>query len=173
MNKQIALFRGINVGGHNILKMNELKSLLESLGLNNVKSYIQSGNIVFDSQATGLEETIKIKVNDAFNIDVNLLLLTSTQLQNLVDESPYKHKESKSQHFFFLKSPPSTIDLSKLESIQADDESFLLTDKVLYLYAPSGIGRSKIASKVEKILDVTITARNRNTVNRILQMCVT
>ncbi|MCO4780792.1 MAG: DUF1697 domain-containing protein [Candidatus Cloacimonetes bacterium] len=171
MNRQIALFRGINVGGYNIIKMTELKSILESIGLENVRSYIQSGNVVFDSDLSNLEPVIQNKIKEAFNIECKVLLLDYLELKKLVDKSPYKNMDAKSQHFFFLKDSPNDIDLSKFESIKAIDEEFTVTDRVFYLLAPSGIGRSKLAAKVEKILGVVTTARNRNTINKILTMC--
>ncbi|PCJ19525.1 MAG: hypothetical protein COB02_07205 [Candidatus Cloacimonadota bacterium] len=139
MGRMIALFRGVNVGGNNLLKMADLRTLLEGLGLKNVKTYIQSGNVVFDSDLDNLEELISTKVNDVYYFSPKILLLTNLDLQKCLDENPFKDRDVKSQHFFFLKAPPKDVDLSLLKSIQANDEEFKLTNKVFYLFTPNGI----------------------------------
>ena len=173
MNTIIALFRGINVGGKNIIRMFELKQILEDQGLKNIKTYIQSGNVVFQTKnekLPKLEKEIRIAINKKFGFEPRILFLKQSELKAIIDANPFDAEDSKSQHFFFLDSVPTNIDVSKLNSIKSDTEKYVLDGKVFYLFAPDGIGRSKLASRVEKLLGVATTARNKNTVERILHL---
>lgn len=173
MNTYIALFRGINVGGKHILPMKELTSILEETGCKDVRTYIQSGNIVFwndKKQRSELTREIGSCILERFGFEPKVLILEPTELQDAVDNNPYKVGEGKSLHFYFLDSPPEQPDLERLNSLKAPAEKFTLNKKVFYLYAPDGIGRSKLAANVEQAIGVTATARNWNTVNTLLAM---
>ena len=93
-----------------------------------------------------------------------------SELQEIIDANPFEGKDSKSQHFFFLDSNPINPDLTSIEFLKSNSEEYKLINRVFYLFAPDGIGRSKLASKVERLLGVPTTARNRNTVNKLLLM---
>ncbi len=173
MDTVIALFRGINVGGNNILPMRELKWLLEKLELRNVKTYIQSGNVVFQTEKKMFGELAKeigVAIKTNFGFEPKILFLKHSELKEIIDVNPFEGEDVKSQHFFFLSSTPTNPDLTIFESIKSDTEKYKLINRVFYLFAPDGIGRSKMALKVERILGVTTTARNRNTVNKLLLM---
>ncbi|GJM42517.1 MAG: hypothetical protein DHS20C20_27990 [Ardenticatenaceae bacterium] len=171
----IALLRGINVGGHNKLPMRELVQLLESLGLANVKTYIQSGNVVFQSERTdlpALSNEIGTAVQESHGFTPRVLLLSLADLQTAVSQNPFPATDDqhKTLHFYFLESAPPDPDLAKLEAAKSESEQFKLIDRVFYLYAPEGIGRSKLAEKVERALGVAATARNWRTVGKIIGM---
>ncbi len=175
MKEWIALFRGINVGGKNIAPMAELRDALGSLDLHNVRTYIQSGNAVFESRAksaTALAGKIGKRMESRFGFQPDLLLLTRADLEQAVACNPFPGAvdEPKSLHFSFLKQVPNQPKLDVLERLKADSESFALTDKVFYLHAPDGIGRSKLAAKVEHSLGVAATGRNYRTVAKLLEM---
>jgi len=173
MNRYIALFRGINVGGHNSLPMKELIAIMTSKGYANIQTYIQSGNIVFDSEQAerqAISEDISQGIFDAKGFKPKVLLLDAQQWQQAIVYNPFTVTEGKQLHFFFLETPPQQPDLAKLDSVKTDTEQYLLTDKVFYLYAPDGIGRSKLADLVGKALGVVVTARNWNTVNKLSTM---
>lgn len=173
MNTYIALFRGINVGGKNILPMKALVKIFEDIGCWNVKTYIQSGNVVFQIESVKSNEIagkIGLEVSEQYQFQPKVLLLESTELYNAVKNNPFETENGKALHFFFLESPPKTPDLEKLASIKSDSEEFTLKQNVFYLYAPDGIGRSKLAAKIEKYLDVPVTARNWNTVSKLVSM---
>jgi uncharacterized protein (DUF1697 family) len=91
-------------------------------------------------------------------------------LQDAIDNNPFKTKEGKILHFFFLESHPHKPDLDSLKAVKSKSEEFELKKNIFYLYAPDGIGRSTLAAKVEKSLGVAVTARNWNTVNRLTSM---
>ncbi len=171
----IALFRGINVGGHNILPMKELVSLLEGMGLRNVQAYIQSGNAVFQSKTSDeqkLSHAIKTAIGKSRGFTPEVLILSMRELQEAITSNPFPESESepKTMHLFFLASAPADPDLERLEAVKNPSERFRLINTVLYLHAPDGIGRSRIAANAEKALGVTLTARNWRSVVKIMSM---
>ena len=175
MHTMIALFRGINVGGNNKLRMADLSDLLAELGLRQVRTYIQSGNVVFqsdDQNLTDLSQQISRKVGDRYGFTPYVLLLDPQALTEAAAKNPFPagEAEPKSLHLFFLASIPTEPDLAALESIKIPTEQFKLMGKVFYLHAPDGVGRSKLAAKAEKLLGVEVTARNWNTVVKLIAM---
>ncbi|MBT5876294.1 MAG: DUF1697 domain-containing protein [Candidatus Latescibacteria bacterium] len=175
METWIALLRGINVGGHNILPMAKLKDDLESLNLKNVRTYIQSGNIVFEStikDASILSEKITRSIEDQHGFRPQLLLLSYENLLTAIESNPFPEAVSdpKTLHFFFLANQASDPDTEALEDIKAPTERYQLSESVFYLHAPEGIGRSKLAAKAEKHLGVVVTARNYRTVDKLRSM---
>jgi uncharacterized protein (DUF1697 family) len=173
MKTYIALFRGINVGGNNVLPMKELVTVLESVGAQNVKTYIQSGNAVFQSRETNaslLSNTISAAVKKSHDFEPQVLLLELEEMEKTVGSNPFPEAESdpKTLHVHFLASVPKNPDFDALESIKSDRERFVLKDGVFYLHAPNGIGRSKLAANAEKLLGVPMTARNWRTVRKIM-----
>jgi uncharacterized protein (DUF1697 family) len=175
MDKYIALFRGINVGGNNILPMTELVKVLEDLGLSHIKTYIQSGNVVFQSKIVNsaeLSQKICAAIEERYGFVIQVLILDVNELENAIASNPFleAQAEPNTLHFFFLSSLPNNPNLKALESVKKDSEQFKLIDKVFYLYAPEGVGRSKLAMKVEKMVGMAVTARNCQTVSKILEM---
>ncbi len=175
MDTIIALLRGINVGGHNKLPMRDLKTLLKGLGLANVQTYIQSGNVVLQSDHSdlpALAQEIGAAIGESHGFEPQILLLRLVDLQTAVSQNPFPAAEEnhKTLHFYFLEHIPPNPDLALLEAIKSDSEQFTLIDSVFYLYAPDGIGRSKLAAKVERAMGVAATARNWRTVSKVLAM---
>lgn len=171
----IALFRGINVGGKNILPMKELVSDLESLKLKNVRTYIQSGNVVFQSarKPSGtLGDRIAAAIESRRDFRPHVMLLAVDELERAIAANPFPDAEAepKSLHLFFLSSRPTDPDVASLRKAKADSERFQLTDGVFYLHAPDGIGRSKLAANAERYLCVPATARNWRTVQKLWEM---
>lgn len=169
--KYIALLRGINVGGRNSLPMKELITILEALGLENIQTYIQSGNVVFTGKKQkDLTTKITTAIEKAKGFAPHVLLLSENELKKAVSNNPFDTSDGKALHFSFLDRAPSNPDIESLAAVQTKNESFLLEGKVFYLHAPDGIGRSKLASKVEKAMGVPVTARNWNTIDQLLTM---
>ena len=171
MKTYIALFRGINVGGKNTLKMKDLISLMEALGAYNVQTYIQSGNAVFQSlkERTQLSEQISLSIQKQFGFAPLILVLDQAEFEKAISENPFPEGESNpsSLHLGFLARPPVHPNLAELDRLKSESEQYHLADRVFYLYAPDGIGRSKLAAKSEKLLGVPMTDRNWNTVMKI------
>ena len=175
MNTYIGLLRGINVGGNNKLPMKELVTVLEELGLQQVKTYIQSGNVIFQSDRTDkaeLSAEISSAISRSHGFAPAILLFEIDQLQAAMRANPFPEGESapKSLHLFFMDPAPQDPDLDALQALKAESERFVLIDKVLYLHAPEGIGRSKLAEKFGRGWRVNITARNWRTVCKIMEM---
>lgn len=171
----IALLRGINVGGHHKLRMQDLVELLESLGLKNVKTYIQSGNVVFQEEQTdtaALSEKISAAIEARRGFKPQTFILDIDTFQTAMAANPFPEAETapKTLHLFFLDAVPKNPDMSTLEAVKKENEQYQLIDNVFYLHAPEGIGRSKLVDKVGKGWDVTVTARNWRTVNKVMEM---
>lgn len=171
MNTYIALLRGINVGGKNILKMKDLVALLEELGAKQVKTYIQSGNVVFQSmeEPSQLSEKISQVIQQRFGFAPQVLLLSQTEFEKAISNNPFSQAESlpKTLHLGFMVHKPQNPQLHELEQLKSSGEEFLLKGKVFYLHAPEGIGRSKLVEKIEKHLGVPMTMRNWNTISKL------
>jgi len=168
MNTYIMLFRGINVGGRNLLPMKELVSLLEAEGFENVKTYIQSGNVLIDAHEKP-DDRVRLAIQSKYGFSPNIMILEKAEFETMVKDSPFTSDIGKTVHFFFCAKKP-TPDWEKLRQLATTTERFELKGHVFYLHAPDGIGRSKLASKAEACLGVSTTARNLNTVSKILQL---
>lgn len=174
MKTYIALLRGINVGGKNKLLMKDLISILSGMGYEDIRTYIQSGNVVFrnkeEQQAGKMAEDISSLIMENHGFKPEVLVLELSELREAIKSNPFSVDDGKALHFFFLGSEPENPDMERLFSLRSDSEEFRLCKKVFYLYAPDGIGRSKLAAKVEQSLRVPVTARNLNTVSKLFSM---
>ena len=175
MIRWIALFRGINVGGNNKLPMADLRELAAELGFEEPKTYIQSGNLVLGSDekdAEKLEAMLAGAVEKRFGFHPCIVMRNVEQFQAALDANPYaaKVKEGKELHLYFLDGPADKYDEAVIRELAAESEEFTLKDGIFYLYAPEGIGRSKLAEKLPKYLPKRHTARNLNSVRAILDL---
>jgi uncharacterized protein (DUF1697 family) len=175
MPRWIALFRGINVGGNNLLPMKELVRHLEALKLKHVRTYIQSGNVVFDTNeknAKSLAKKIKERIEREHGFGPEVLLISREELQKAIQANPFPHAVSdpKSLHFFFLEKPAAKAKIQALDLAKAPTESCVLKGSMFFLHAPEGVGRSKLAATAERHLGVAVTARNYRTVEKIAEM---
>lgn len=170
MKTWIALIRGINVGGRNKVPMRDLIKLMEGNGFSNVRTYIQSGNVVFDKSAQSGDK-ISDLIEKGFGFRPAVFILSAEDLKIAAMNNPYDPDQGKAVHFFFCDSVPDKVDYELLETLRTGSEEYKLVDKVFYLHAPDGIGRSKLAEKMDRAFKgVTMTARNLNTINKLLDM---
>jgi len=174
MTIHVALFRGINVGGKHILPMQDLRDLLAELGCEDIQTYIQSGNAVFSASADpkSLSAQITRTVEERFGFAPQVLLLTVERFAAIASANPYPEAEAipKFLHVWFLTEKAGNPDIDAMNSIKAENERFTLTDDALYLHSPDGIGRSRLAGKVDRHLGVSTTARNWRTVRKLLDL---
>ncbi len=175
MNTWIALFRGINVGGHRKLPMKELVTELENLGLGDVATYIQSGNAIFrsvETEASVLAERIASAIQSSHGFQSRVMVLSLEEFRAAAAASPFPtaDAEAKNVHLYFLTEPTSNPDLDGMDGVKTDREEYVLAKKVLYLHTPDGLGKSKLAERVERSLGVQATARNWRSVTRILEI---
>lgn len=168
MSTYIVLFRGINVGGKNILPMKDLVATLEERKYKNIRTYIQSGNVVLQSQNKP-DRQISAIVQEKFGFSPEVLALEQAEFNAAVENNPYKSAEGKAMHFYFCKNRPK-LNTEKLEQLKTKSEKYHLAGKVFYLYAPDGIGRSKLVANIESCLGVPATGRNLNTVTQLHKM---
>ncbi len=175
MKTYIALLRGINVGGSNKLLMADLRALLAKMGLRNIKTYIQSGNVVFQSEETDVD-VLALEIGEAIEANhgftPRVLLLDAVAVRAAITANPFPEAETepKTLHLYFLAEQPQKPDVEMLEQLRSETEQFQLDDKVFYLHAPDGIGRSKLAERAERALGVPATARNWRTVSKVMDV---
>jgi uncharacterized protein (DUF1697 family) len=153
--------------------MKKLTEVLLSIGCTEVKTYIQTGNVLIEHREIN-QAKLSVKVAELvekhFGFKPQVLVLSLSEFTQAVRHNPFLNAElePKSLHLFFLSQAVQSVDLNDLFLLKKPSESFELVDQVFYLHAPEGIGRSKLAAKVEKYLGVPTTARNWNTVQKLL-----
>lgn len=175
MNTFVALLRGINVGGHSRLSMKDLVAAIERTGGHDVKTYIQSGNAVFESSKKDrikLSEQLACEIEKGRGFKPHVLVLGLDAIAAAIANNPFPEAEAepKNLHLGFLSSGPQNPNLAKLEDIRSQSERFRLIGSVFYLHAPDGVGRSRLAAASERLLGVPMTDRNWNTVCKLREM---
>lgn len=173
----IALLRGINVGGHKIIKMDQLRKALEGMGFADVATYVQSGNVVFKTSvkmAQGLSKKIEDMLLREFSMSVPVIVRTSEEIAAVLKNNPFLKEsgiETSRLHVTFLSHAPGKMAVKGLDSIAAGADRFLCCGQEIYLYCPNGLGRTKLSINLfEKMLSVGATTRNWNTVNELYKM---
>ncbi|MFZ1754251.1 MAG: DUF1697 domain-containing protein [Caldilineaceae bacterium] len=169
----ISLLRGINVGGNKKIRMADLKALYESLGFVNVASYVQSGNVIFETdaaQSPALAARIEAAILAHFGFDVTVLLRSSEELRRILDGNPFPGAEPKFLHVLFLAAAPDPALLETLTVPANRGEEWRLAGREMYLHYPNGSGRSKMTGAFfERALGLAASARNWNTVNALYE----
>ena len=177
MSVVISLLRGINVGGNRKIKMDALRDLYVSLDLRDVQTHVQSGNVVFRTKERNLARLTK-RIEDAieqtFGFHSNVIVRTRAELSDVIVRNPFAKRrgiEPAKLLVTFLGAVPAAEALQKLRGIKADPEELYFDGRELYIYFPNGAGRSKLPwASVEKLLNVPGTARNWNSVVKILEI---
>ncbi|WP_040948798.1 DUF1697 domain-containing protein [Gorillibacterium massiliense] len=174
MSNYIALLRGINVGGNTRMKMAELKLMMEQLGLSQVQTYIQSGNVVFQSEEE--EEPLRTKLEQGiaatFGMSVSVVLRTAAEWERMMLDCPYLSAEDSSAdnvQVALLPVEPPQKGIDKLKAVKAEHDDFRVNGRDIYLFLPQGVRDSKLAAALSK-LGVPATARNWNTVRKLADM---
>ena len=173
----ISMLRGINVGGHKKVPMETLRVMFQALGFEQVRTFIQSGNVVFQaakSNPSDLSVKIEKKILAEFGFPASVITRTPEELDKAIQNNPFM-KESRVEpakvHIAFLFQIPKTEAAKKLEALATQAEQVRHRGREVYLYYRDGMGRAKLTSAVlEKTLAVTATARNWNTVNKLCAM---
>jgi len=180
MEKYIAILRGINVSGKNILPMNDLRYLMEKEGFKNVQTYIQSGNILFAGKKashTKMAELIQSLIRERFKYEVPVIVFDSSYLAAIINKNPFlnsKNTQLDRLYVTFLSTEPKNENVNKLMTYSYSPDEFVLGDKSIYLHCPKGYGTSKLSNNFfESKLKVTATTRNWNTVNALVELSAT
>lgn len=178
METYIALLRGINVGGRNKIKMVDLKTSLLLLGLENVQTYIQSGNIIFNykkMESNEIEQLLKAAILESFELVVPVLVLTKKELEYAFLNNPFlkeKNIDPKTLHVTFLKDKPKQTLAKSLENPSKNNDQFIIHRKMAYVSCPNGYGKTKLTNGFfEKKLDQPSTTRNWNTITKLMALC--
>lgn len=175
MSTYIAILRGINVSGKNKILMLDLKAIFESMDFKNVKTYIQSGNVIFDAKsAKNLSDLIKDKINQKYSFNVPVIIRTVAEIDAILIQNPFlkqKNIELDKLHITFLAEQPTKENLDKINALQFEKDEFKVIGNEVYLHCPNGYGNTKLSNTFfENKLKVTATTRNWKTVNEILKL---
>lgn len=175
MKKYVAFLRGINVGGRNKIKMESLRNVFRSLGFEDVKSYINSGNVVFttrEADTRKLALSIAEVIVSEFSLSIFVMVRSIREIEEIIKNNPFKGKfEDKTLHIFFLdESLPEDKEIALLSN-NSEDERFAVEDREIYClmrvrFSDSLMGKNYISNK----LKVSATARNWRTVNKVLEL---
>ena len=172
----IALLRGVNVGGHNKISMETLREICASLKLRAPQTYIQSGNVVFGAPGVDLgklAQRIESAIEKRCGFRPSVILRTAADLRTVIDGNPFVRPsgfDPAKLAVFFLAAAPPPETISKVHAINVGSEELRLFGRELYVYFPDGQGRSKLPPVLDRTLKMPATARNWNTVTRLLAM---
>jgi uncharacterized protein (DUF1697 family) len=174
MKTYIVLLRGINVSGQKKIPMAELRALLAKAGLKNIKTYIQSGNVIFQSSETDKEKLatkIHNSIKSHFGFEVSILVLLPNELQQIFDDCPFPEKEKENSYFMMLYSAARKTLVNEISKLSYPNETFLITNNCVYFYCATGYGKAKFSNNFfERKLKVTATARNYKTMVKLLSL---
>jgi uncharacterized protein (DUF1697 family) len=175
METYVSFLRGVNMTGHNSIKMTDLKGLFVKIGLSDAETFIQSGNVIFsetgDIAPAALSVNIEQAILEKFNYIVPAMIRTRRELSNIISLNPYIGEtgfDPSKMAVIFLHDEPSDIQLQKAENIDYPPDRFKIIGKEIFIYCPNGFGRTKLYTNFfEKKMGVTGTARNWKTISTI------
>lgn len=173
---KIALLRGINVGGHRKVPMAELRQLMTDLGFDQVKTYIQSGNIIFNADTEDtvqLAEKIQKAILKHFGFEVPVICLTAATLQHAVKGNPFAIESTpiENLHLTFLSKTPEESRATALKAMNYAPDQFRYQNAWIYLNIPGKYHKTKLSNALfEKKLKVTATTRNWKTVLKLSEL---
>lgn len=177
MNTYIALLRGINVSGHNKIKMVDLQQLFLTIGHSNVTTYIQSGNVIFSSEANDIskmEQTIIHEIEKQFSYAIKVIVLKKSELEVIYNFNGFEaidELDFKKVCVTILKEKPTEEGIEKVKALAAADEKIIFKEKNVYIYCPNGFGRTKLSNNnIEAKLNFSATSRNWNTITKLVEL---
>ena len=176
--KYISVLRGINVSGQKKIKMADLNELYQSLGFEGVSTYIQSGNVIFQSSSTdkdGLKRTIEKAIEGKYDFHVPVIIRTEQELREIMGSCPYEEAKIKENGtkvlVTFLQSTPSSENREALKEHVKSPEKLSIHGKEVYLYCQNGYGKSKLSNTfIENMLDTSATTRNWKSVRKLCEL---
>ena len=173
----ISMLRGVNVGGHNKIKMDALRALYESLGLRDPQTYVQSGNVVFRTDKrdlTALARRIEDAIEKSFGFRPAVILRTAAEVRDALAKNPFAKRngvEPSKLLVYFLPTDPGARIRDQVLKLKTEPEELRLDGRELYIYFPNGMARPKMSWAVlERTLTVRGTGRNWNSVTKLLEM---
>ena len=177
MTSYISILRGINVSGKRMIKMLDLKAMYEAMGFTKIKTYIQSGNVLFESKESNPEllgKLIEDKILEVFNFDVPVVIISKKEIEYCIEHNPFLKRDDiqlDKLHVTFLSTDPSLDLIEKIKDFKYADDEFIIDGKLIYLYCPKNYGESKLSNNFfESKLKVKATTRNWRTVNELSKL---
>lgn len=177
MTKHLALLRGINVSGHNMIKMEALKTALEAVGFTNVVTYIQSGNVFVETEeesSFGVGFKIKQEIFKTFGHEVPVIVIGKNDLELCFKNNPFlkqKDVDTKKLYVAFISKELSSSAINELKISQFKPDEAVIDGNRIFIKYDIGAGKTRLDQKyIEKKLNVTATIRNWNTVTKLLEM---
>jgi uncharacterized protein (DUF1697 family) len=178
MQKLISFLRGVNMTGHNSIKMTDLSDLYKSLGYRDAETYIQSGNVIFSpaGKATAADIAGKIEkgILERFNYNVPVMIRTLPEMEELVSSNPFLKEERfepAKMAVIFLHEMPSDANIQKVINVYYPPDKFKIIGKEIFIFCPNGFGRTKLYTNFfEKKMNVIGTARNWKTITTITDL---
>lgn len=176
MRVAISMLRGVNVGGHNKIKMDALRSLYESLGLRDPQTHVQSGNVIFrteERELALLAQRIESAIEGRFDFRPAVILRTASELRDVIAKNPFAKRRGLDPSKLlvtFLASDPGPEVRDKILSIKAAPEELRIDGRELYVYFPSGIGRSNLPPVLDRTLKIPATSRNWTSITKMLEI---
>lgn len=178
MNRYISLLRGINVSGQKKIKMADLKDLYVKIGCENVVTYIQSGNVIFNHQS---DDTVEIKtiiekaIENEYQFSVYVVVITPKELEQAQLDMPFEEididKDGNKAFVAFLSDTPDAANIKTLREYVFEPDQLKILDITLYLYLPDGAGKSKLSTNfIENKLKLTTTMRNLKTLKKLCEL---
>jgi uncharacterized protein (DUF1697 family) len=169
--KKVALLRGINLGARNKIAMGDLRELFAGLGAEDVKTHVQSGNVIYEGALDA--GAIEARIKRELGLEIVVVTRTAAELARVVDKNPFAKKASdpKQLHVTFLVAKPPAARVKDLDPDRSSGDEFAVTAGEVYLYTPNGYGVSKLSNAYfEKKLGVAGTSRNWNTVTALAEL---
>ena len=175
MARLIVLLRGVNIGPRNRVAMPKLRNVVEEAGFDDVRTYLQSGNVVLasTSSAAQVAREVERQIAKAFGLDIAVVVRTRAALAKVIDRNPLGDVADNPKRYqvSFLDGKPSSGVLRKLEAAVVPPEQFVTVGREIYAWHPAGVARSKLwALLAGRNLGVTATARNWTTVTKLLEL---
>lgn len=176
MTTYIALLRGINVNGQKIIKMEQLKAIFESMPVERVRTYIQSGNVVFEAAEASpdsMRAMIESKLKEALGYEVDVVVRTKEELERTIELNPFRGEAAEEGKLYvsFLAEKPAAEAIDLLASFQSDVDEYRITDREVYVRCRGQYGKSLFSNNfLEKKLGVVATTRNWQTVGKLASM---
>jgi uncharacterized protein (DUF1697 family) len=173
--KQIVLLRGVNVGGRNRVAMSALRAALETAGMRNVVTYVQSGNVVLDGDAKpdALTRKVQAVIAEVFGLEIAIVVRTRAELAKVLHHDPFGDvaDQEKLYQVGFCAESPEKEAVAKLAERAVEGERLILHGREIYAWFPHGVGRSKLAAQLSRQnLGTVVTARNWITVKKLLEL---
>jgi uncharacterized protein (DUF1697 family) len=165
----VALLRAVNVGGRK-LPMADLRELVESLGFSDVRTYIQSGNVVFSSSRAPTPTVLEAAIEQRFGLIVDVILRSAAQLERALEQDPFPAADRARVHVGFMASKPGAAVVRGIDADSFAPEAFAVVGAELYLHLPNGMGRTKLPDYVLRRLKVPTTLRNWKTVTKLAEL---